>query len=730
MNWIELHTDTYCSEQLSFLDSTQIVSLCAKNGCTAVACTDRNSILSYLTMERAAEHKGIRLIYGVTLDCVDLDDRYAVTLLAKNESGRRNIFALMRLLEENRFPFGRCVTRQQIEEHREGLLVGASAVDGQLIRAIQLRRGMRRLKQIAAGYDYMEFPLEPYDTAVQLLQLSRDVSVPICAVQSARLDPNPSEAESHAFRAICYDAGTGDRPAPYLPPEKLAEQFRALYILPGERQELEQALCQGQKQIMDQIEPVKPLRHLLNDNAETMEQERQQCLRTQAEDALYRKYGVHPEKALTERFRWELEFVEQRNMAGQILLMQKITNAVHEAGGRVSIAGTWNSSFLLYLMDITELNPLPPELDSDGLDLCPVSLLGTKKPLLSADIHLPEECIPLVREKVTQQYGKQLLQIEHATIKPRSEAELQVLVEQYLDDCCTKETAELLREDGSFYYEVSRHSGRMQCDFSFTSIYLLPKTVDISALPVTQDSSEGVLKMVSSGSGRLDHIPCVLLLGSSTQSVLERYKKSTGIGLQQIPMDDESVYAALGEAYRSRDIGTPMAAACGLMGSSINQSNTELFDAMGFTDLHSLIRFMSLGHGSGLWEDNQKSLLQSGELCPAQLITCREDVYRYLLERGASSSEATEFMELVWRGKMGDADIVASQRKLLQKCGAEDWFLQVCMRIKYLFPESHSAEYAVSLVRLAWYVLHYPEVASVILDERSAYGDELVAFQP
>ena len=45
MNWIELHTDTSASEQLSFLDGAQIVSLCAQNGCTAVACTDRNSIL-------------------------------------------------------------------------------------------------------------------------------------------------------------------------------------------------------------------------------------------------------------------------------------------------------------------------------------------------------------------------------------------------------------------------------------------------------------------------------------------------------------------------------------------------------------------------------------------------------------------------------------------------------------------------------------------------------------
>ena len=142
-------------------------------------------------MEQEAAYRGIHLLYGVTLDCADLDDRYAITLLAKNELGRRNIFALMRLLEGNHFPFGRCVTRQQVEAHREGLLLGASAIDGQLTRAIQLRRGTRRLQQIAAGYDYLEFPLEPYDTAATAAAaLERDLRPALCHTE-CQAGPEP-----------------------------------------------------------------------------------------------------------------------------------------------------------------------------------------------------------------------------------------------------------------------------------------------------------------------------------------------------------------------------------------------------------------------------------------------------------------------------------------------------------------------------------------------------------
>ena len=99
---------------------------------------------------------------------MDRDDRYAVTLLARNMKGRDQIFGLVKLLKENEASFGRFVTRQQIEEHRDGLLMGASAMDGQLARSIQLRRSNTVIKKAALRYDYIELPLEPYDVSAQL----------------------------------------------------------------------------------------------------------------------------------------------------------------------------------------------------------------------------------------------------------------------------------------------------------------------------------------------------------------------------------------------------------------------------------------------------------------------------------------------------------------------------------------------------------------------------------
>ena len=211
MNWIEYHTDTRYSDILSFLGAEDVVYTCAQNNCKAVAITDRNTVQGYLIAEREAKKRGISLIYGMTVDCLDREDRYAVTLLAKNRTGRENIFALLRLMDDMDLSQGRYVTRQQLEARRDGLLLGASARDGQLVRAIQLRRGDIALKNVALTYDYIELPLEPYDVSARLCLLSHESGVPTCAVQCATF-AGAENAYYHAHRAITQYWGKSETP--------------------------------------------------------------------------------------------------------------------------------------------------------------------------------------------------------------------------------------------------------------------------------------------------------------------------------------------------------------------------------------------------------------------------------------------------------------------------------------------------------------------------------------
>ena len=140
-------------------------------------------------------------------------------------------------------------------------------------------------------------------------------------------------------------------------------------------------------------------------------------------------------------------------------------------------------------------------------------------------------------------------------------------------------------------------------------------------------------------------------------------------------------------------------------------------DALDVHDVGSLCRALSMDHGTGIWIDNQEKLYQEGRIIAEQIITCREDVYRYLTARGASPKEAASFMNVVRRGKIKGRGFTENDLSLLKRCEAEEWFITVCRKVEYLFPESHSIAYAILMIRLVWYVLHYPDVTDSLMIE-------------
>ena len=114
-------------------------------------------------------------------------------------------------------------------------------------------------------------------------------------------------------------------------------------------------------------------------------------------------------------------------------------------------------------------------------------------------------------------------------------------------------------------------------------------------------------------------------------------------------------------------------------------------------------------HGTGTWKNNAESLLATGAATTEQVITCREDAMEYLLARGVERETAYEMMEGVRKGRAdalwnpSDSSPKAKrQQQILQDCGAEDWFIESCRKIKYLFPRAHAAVFSANLIRIMW----------------------------
>ena len=172
--------------------------------------------------------------------------------------------------------------------------------------------------------------------------------------------------------------------------------------MPEEREIIEKAIGCNQQWIYDQIEPIAPLGELLDRGQEQLHKTAMAALRLDVENALLQQYGHNVPRSIQERLDQELDDIHYARAAGLIQLMQEIRAVLPIKQYPMFLAGTWNSYFILYLLGITSINPLPCTISTCGQDLLylPAEISG-KSSLLSVEIRLPQSGFQIAIDPVS-----------------------------------------------------------------------------------------------------------------------------------------------------------------------------------------------------------------------------------------------------------------------------------------------------------------------------------------
>ena len=203
-----------------------------------------------------------------------------------------------------------------------------------------------------------------------------------------------------------------------------------------------------------------------------------------------------------------------------------------------------------------------------------------------------------------------------------------------------------------------------------------------------------------------DNILKLDILGHDDPTVIRMLQDLSGIDPITIPTDDPEVM----RIFEGTDVlgVTPeqIFSKTGTLG--IPEFGTRfvrgMLDQTHPSTFAELLQISGLSHGTDVWLGNAEELIRNGTADLANVIGCRDDIMVYLMHAGLDDGIAFNIMEGVRKGK----GIPEEWQAEMRKHNVPEWYIDSCLKIKYMFPKAHAAAYVLMALRVAYFKVYFP----------------------
>jgi len=754
---VELHAHTKMSAIDAVMDVDDYIKTAARWGHKAAAITDHGVAHIYPQAYKAAKQKKIKLILGLEGYLVDdiraekTNKPYHIILLVKNYIGLKNLYKLISLSHRDYFYKKPRIPRAELVKYREGLVLGTACYLGELYQAILNKKPEPKIKEIINFYDYLE--IQPVDNnrflikegRVESIEGIREINKKIYEYGKSCNKPVAATGDVHylseehkIYRDVLlisqgYEDAEGEESAKlhFRTTDEMLEEFKYLGV-DGQYE----VVVKNPEYIEKMVEPdIKPIPE---EFAPPRIEESDSKIVGITWDRAKEIYGNKIPDFVSERVKKELDAIIKHDFSVLYLIAKTMVDKSVKDGYIVGSRGSVGSSLVAFLCGISEVNPLAPhyickkckhfemsteedvgvdlkdkkcpecgeKMNKDGFNIPFETFLGYKGDKVpDIDLNFSDEYQDRIHNFVEEFWGKGKV-FRCGTINTiKLKAAKRDFVNKYLEKkgrtLKKAEIERLARGCMGVKRTTGQHPG---------GLILVPENRDIYDFTPIQYPADSKEKDVIVTHFEYDFMHDSLVkidaLGHKGPTSLKWLCETLNMNVENVPLDDKKTMKLFSDIRTLNVDEKKYDYPVGTLG--IPEYGTKFVRGMLAATkpktFSELIYISGLSHGTNVWRNNAEDLIKDKKANLKEVISVRDDIMNFLINKGLAKEKAFNIMEKVRKGKgLSDED-----KNEMAKNKVPDWYVESCEKIKYMFPKAHAVAYAILSFKIAYFKMYHP----------------------